>query len=82
MSCNALGRKGRICREERSNDSSELVVLRILVRNLVRAFELDTDRVIVATGTPTVLGQARVPGPFTEWNVLGDESVTANENVG
>ena len=49
------GRKERIGCEQRANKLGELFVLRVGVGDVVGAFELDTDREVVAGGAAAVL---------------------------
>ena len=74
----AQGAKGAA---QRRNELAERAVLRRGVRQVVRAFELDSDREIVARGASAILGRPGVPRSPVERHVWREPAIAREQHV-
>ena len=81
MAGEALGTERRIGGAQRADQRRQRPVLRLLVRRLVGAFELDSDREIVAGAAPLVARFPGVPGAFSKRHVLRDRAIAPDQRV-
>lgn len=72
---------GRIGPPESANQGRQAEILSRLVGHLVRAFQLDADGEVVATGSALEARQAGVPGPSMKGNELDDFAATPDKRV-
>lgn len=63
------------------DDRGQYLVLCELVRNVIRTFELNPDRKVIAALAFVPPGNTGVPGTLVERHVLDDFAVTPNEQV-
>ena len=60
---------------------TQLLVLGVLEQIAFQAFEFDADRVVIALGASSVLGQAGMPGPVVGADKLPQAAVTPDVKV-
>lgn len=71
----------RISRCQRPGEAGERLVLQCLEWHIVSAFELDTDRKIVALRTPVPRRDARVPRTLYAGDKLKQRAITSHQKV-
>ena len=81
MTHNAVGRQGRGRRQQRLRQVRERDILPIRIRQIVRAFEFDADRKIVAGAAAAILRNAGVPGALTQRHELRRAAVPIDKHV-
>ena len=73
--------KGRIGSLQNLDKLCKALILDGLIGRIIRAFELYTNRKIVALLTATVTGLPSMPGALVEWDVLRRFTVARDQNV-
>ena len=82
MCCNLPHTQARIATSQCSNTPTECLILQITIILVVGAFELNTNREIVAALLATVAGLASMPGTPMKWHKLNDFATAPNEDMG
>jgi len=73
--------KGRIGSLQNPDKLCKALILDGLIGRVICAFELYTNREIVALLTATVTGLPSMPGALVEWDVLRRFTVARDQNV-
>ncbi len=73
--------KGRIGSLQNADKLRKALILDGLIGRIICAFELYTNRKIVALLTTTVTGLPGMPGALVEWDVLRRLTVARDQNV-
>ena len=72
----------RIARDQFSRQRTQRLILRIGVRRGISAFQLNTNRKIIAPLASTIQRHTGVPGALIKRNILDDFTVAANQTMG
>ena len=73
--------KGRIGSLQNADKLRKALILDGLIGRIICAFELYTNRKIIALLTTTVTGLPSMPGALVEWDVLRRLTVARDQNV-
>ncbi len=81
MPHDAVGRQRRVRSQQGVGQLGQREVLRVRIRCIVDAFELDTDREVIAMLATEVARLPGMPGPRTEGHILADGAIAPDQRM-
>ena len=82
MSDDRVERQSLVTSKQQRRHVGERRVLGIFIRNVIGTFQLDPDRIVVATSPTTVTGLTGVPRASVERDELRDRTVPVDKQMG